>query len=88
MASAIFHENNNAVLSHDGWVKVANATITQQILLISTDHILVKGRENSYKAYIHKNLKSMMTFCNVGDTALIKFHQGKAWVVGYKKGGF
>lgn len=84
----VFAENYHGILTHDGSVNVAKSKIKGKILFLDIDEVLVTSRTNTHKSYtakIHKDLYPMMKFCEVGDTANIKFSKGEAWLVGYKK---
>ena len=82
----IFKENYHGVLTHDGAIKVAKTNITAKILYIGDDTVLVKGNKpNSYHCEIHKDLYSLLDYCDVGDTAFVKFKWGTPWIVGFMK---
>lgn len=87
-----FQEGNHfGVLDHTGAIKVAKTEIRQTILHINKDKngkiidVLVKGKKGSYPAKIHKNIRNMMLFVDVGDCAYIKWKNGNAWFVGFQK---
>lgn len=82
---SIFQENHHGVLSHDGSLKVAKTEIKQEILHISEETILVRGRKGGYHIQIHKSMKDYMDFVEEGDFAFVKFRNGKAWFVGFQK---
>ena len=83
--------NHFGVLDHTGAIKVAKTEIKQTILHINKDKnggvidVLVKGRKGSYPAKIHKGIRNMMLFVDVGDCAFIKWKNGNAWFVGFQK---
>jgi hypothetical protein len=88
----VFQEDNTfGILDHNGVIKVAKTEIRATILHINTDKnggvidVLVKGRKGSYHASIHKGIRKMMCFVEVGDCAFIKWKMGKAWFVGFQK---
>lgn len=78
-------KNYNGILNHDGSIMVAKTTITQQILHIQGNTVLVKGRKHSYPCEIHKDMYTFMDFVEEGDYAYVKFKNGKAWFVGFRK---
>ena len=83
--------NHFGILDHNGVIKVAKTEIRANILHINKDKnggvidVLVKGKKGSYVAKIHKGIKNMMIFVDVGDCAFIKWKRGKAWFVGFQK---
>lgn len=83
--------NHFGILDHNGVIKVAKTEIRANILHINKDKnggvidVLVKGKKGSYVAKIHKGIKNMMIFVDVGDCAFIKWKMGKAWFVGFQK---
>ena len=85
MSQSAFTENYHGVLTHDGAVKVAKTHITAKILNISKRTVQVKGNKGSYHCEIHKDLYPFMKFIDVGDTAFVKWKQGKSWFVGFQK---
>lgn len=80
-----FDENYNGVLTHQGTVKVAKTKIYGKILDISNRNVLMRGRLGSYVAEIHKDLYPFIDYIEAGDTGYIKWRNGKAWFVGFKK---
>ena len=85
-----FKENYCGVLDHQGCIKVAGYDVPATIKYINIidgecHDVLVKNSKKSYVAKIHKDLLENMIFCEIGDTAFIKFKQGKAWITGFRK---
>lgn len=80
-----FVQNYNGILTHDGWVKVAEGNVKQKILHLNKDNVLVKGRRNSYTCSIHVELYPLIRFITPGDIGLIKFRNGCGWLVGFHK---
>lgn len=86
-----FKNNYHGILSHDGELKVAGYTTSATIKYINRNkngdavNVLIKGTDKNYIAEIHKDLKSDMVFCDIGDTGFIKFRKGTAWLVGFRK---
>lgn len=82
----IFTENYDGILTHKGTLKVAKSNITGRILDIYGNNVLIRGnKRNSYSASIHKDLKPHMRYVEKGDTGFIKWKNGEAWIVGFKK---
>ena len=67
--------NHFGILDHNGVIKVAKTEIRANILHINKDKnggvidVLVKGKKGSYVAKIHKGIKNMMIFVDVGKWA-------------------
>ena len=86
-----FKSNYHGILSHDGELKVAGYNTSATIKYINRNkngdvvNVLIKGTDKNYIAEIHKDLKSNMMFCDIGDTGFIKFRRNVAWLVGFRK---
>jgi len=81
-----FVENTEGILTHDGEIKVAKGGIKQKILDISENgSVMVRGRKKSYHALIHVKLLPLIQYANKGDTGFIKFKNGEAFIIGFKK---
>lgn len=80
-----FKENYHGVLTHDGSVKVAKSNITAKILDINGRTVLVKNKQGSYPCEIHKDMYPLMRYVEKGDTAFVKWRNGKSWFIGYQK---
>ena len=84
-------DNTFGVLDHNGVLKVAKTEIKATILHINKDKngrilsVMVKGRKGSYHCDIHKDIRKMMLFVDIGDCAFVKWRKGKAWFVGFQK---
>ena len=85
-----FADNYFGVLDHNGCIKVAGYDTTATIKYINIidgkfHDVLVKGKKKNYVCQIHKHLYSSMIYCDIGDTGFIKFRNGTAWLVGFRK---
>lgn len=81
-----FVENTEGILTHDGEIKVAKGGIKQKILDISENgSVMVRGRKKSYHALVHVKLLPLIQYANKGDTGFIKFKNGEAFIIGFKK---
>ena len=85
-----FKGNYHGILDHNGCIKVAGYDTSATIKYINIidsqiNDVLVKGTKKNYICKIHKDLKSDMVFCDIGDTGFIKFLKGTAWLVGFRK---
>ena len=81
-----FVENTDGILTHSGEVKVAKGGVKQRILNISDNgNVLVMGRKRAYTALIHVKLLPLIHYVEKGDTGFIKFKNGEAFIIGFKK---
>ena len=81
-----FIDNTEGILTHNGEIKVAKGDVKQKILNINDDgSVLVMGRKTSYSALIHVKLLPLIQYAEKGDTGFIKFRNGEAFIVGFKK---
>ena len=85
-----FKGNYHGIVDHNGCIKVAgydtSATIKYINIIGGKFHdVLVKGTKKNYVCKIHKHLYSSMIYCDIGDTGFIKFHNGKAYLTGFRK---
>ena len=79
-------ENTDGILTHKGEIKVEDTYVEQKILHIDENGtVLVKGRKKSYHALIHVKLLPSIQFAEKGDTGFIKFRNGEAFIVGFRK---
>ena len=81
-----FIENTDGILTHNGEIKVAKGYVKQRILNINGNgSVLVKGRNKSYNALIHAKLLPLSHYIEKDDIGFIKFKNGEAFIVGFKK---
>lgn len=81
-----FHDNYHGILTHNGEIKVAKGDIEQIILYIDDEGIvLVDGGKKAYRTTVHSKLLSLIQYASEGDTGLIKFIKGEAFIVGFRK---
>ncbi len=81
-----FEDNFHGILTHRGEVKIAKGDVEQVILYIDDDGIiLVDGGKKAYQTLIHSKLLSLIHYAAEGDTALVKFIRGEAFIVGFRK---
>lgn len=81
-----FQENTDGILTHNGEIKVAKGGVEQRILNISDKgSVLVMGRKNAYTALIHVKLLPLIQYAKKGDTGFIKFKNGEAFIIGFRK---
>lgn len=81
-----FVENTDGILTHSGEVKVAKGGIKQKILNISEKgKVLVLGRKRAYAVDIHVKLLPLIHYAEKGDTGFIRFKNGEAFIIGFKK---
>ncbi|MBQ3407938.1 MAG: hypothetical protein IJH12_01885 [Clostridia bacterium] len=81
-----FIDNTDGILTHSGEIKVAKSNVEQKILDISDEgSVLVKGRTKSYHALVHVELLPLIQYAEKGDTGFIKFRNGEAFIVGFRK---
>ena len=81
-----FEDNFHGILTHRGEVKIAKGDVEQEILYIDDDGIiLVDGGKKAYQTLIHSKLLSLIHYATEGDTALVKFIRGEAFIVGFRK---
>ena len=83
--STFFRKSADGILNHDGSIKVCkNFDVLQTIVYCNGEEIHLQNKSGKkYQANIHKNLD--LTFCEVGDTAMVKFKCNKPYVIGFKK---
>lgn len=83
--STFFKKSADGILNHDGSIKVEkNFDVMQTVAYCNGEQIMLQNKAgNKYPAYKHHKLD--LTFCEVGDTALVKFNCGKPYVIGFKK---
>lgn len=76
--------NYHGKLNHDGSIRVAKGNVKAKIINIAENNVLVKGHKpNSYVCAIHQALLEHMYLVTVGDTAFIRFKNGKPYLVGF-----
>lgn len=80
-----FEDNFYGILTHDGEIKVAKGGVEQKILHIDEGSVLVRGRIKAYSTLIHAELLPLIQYAERGDTGFIKFKQGEAFIVGFRK---
>jgi hypothetical protein len=81
-----FEDNFHGILTHSGEIKIAKGDVEHEILYIDDDGIiLVDGGKKAYQTLIHSKLLSLIEYATEGDTALVKFIRGKAFIVGFRK---
>lgn len=81
-----FDDNYHGILTHRGEIKVAKGDMEQEILYIDDDGIvLVDGGKKAYQTMIHSKLMGLIHYAAAGDTGLIKFIKGEAFIVGFRK---
>lgn len=81
-----FEDNFHGILTHSGEIKIAKGDVEQEILYIDDDGIiLVDGGKKAYQTLIHSKLLSLIQYAKEGDTALVKFIRGEAFIVGFRK---
>lgn len=80
-----FKKNTDGIINHDGSLRVNNTfDVLQTIVLIDGCKIhLQNSKGKTYLADKHHKLD--LTFCDVGDTAFVKFNLGRPYVVGFRK---
>lgn len=80
-----FKKSTDGILNHDGSVRVSETfDVMQTVAYCNGEQIMLQNKAgNKYPA--HKHQKLDLTFCEVGDTALVKFRCGKPYVIGFKK---
>ena len=87
MTKAIFNENYDGILNHNGEIRVAKGGVEQKLLNVYKDKtVLVKNKNGkSYPCDIHYKLKTMIGFAKKGDTAFIRFKMGKPYIIGFRR---
>ena len=81
-----FEDNYHGILTHKGEIKVAKGDLEQEILYIDDEGIvLVDGGKKAYQTIIHSKLLGLIHYASEGDTGLIKFIKGEAFIVGFRK---
>lgn len=81
-----FVENTNGILTHSGEIRVAQGGVKQKILNINgKGKVLVLGRKKAYAVDIHAELLESIQYAEKGDTGFIKFKNGEAFIIGFKK---
>ena len=81
-----FEDNYHGILTHKGEIKVAKCDLEQEILYIDDEGIvLVDGGKKAYQTIIHSKLLGLIHYASEGDTGLIKFIKGEAFIVGFRK---
>lgn len=80
-----FKKSTDGIVNHDGSIRVEkNFDVLQEVIFVKNDEIHLQNKAGvRYQAHKHKNLD--LTFCEVGDTAFVKFVCGRAYVVGFRK---
>ena len=81
-----FKDNYHGILTHKGEIKVAKGDVEQEILHIDENGtVLVRGRKNTYSTLIHVKLLPLIQYAAKGDVGFIKFRNGEAFIVGFRK---
>lgn len=81
-----FVENTEGILTHNGEIRVAKGGVEQKILNICDEgRVLVRGRKNAYSTLIHVKLQPLINYAEKGDTGFIRFRNGEAFIVGFRK---
>lgn len=80
-----FKKNTDGILNHDGSVRVEkDFDVLQEVVFVNKNEIHLKNRSGvKYRANKHKKLD--LTFCEIGDTAFVKFMNGSPYVIGFRK---
>lgn len=83
--TAFFKKSVDGILNHDGSIKVCKTfDVLQTVAYCNNNEIHLQNKAvNKYPA--QKHCKLDLTFCEVGDTAFVKFNCGKPYVVGFRK---
>lgn len=81
-----FVENTNGILTHSREIRVAKGGVKQKILNINgKGKVLVLGRKRAYVVDIPAELLESIQYAEKGDTGFIKFKNGEAFIIGFKK---
>ena len=81
-----FVKNTDGILTHSGEIRVAEGGVKQKILNISDqESVLVRGRQRAYPVSIHAELLPLIQYAEKGDTGFIRFKNGEAFIIGFKK---